>query len=119
MEANVTFATPARINGKMLNGCTLRLSTIGDEEDSQAMAVDLGRPLVPLTSEMCLFSALTGISYDDMRTLSLANYVRIRAAYREVNAMRPTNPAEKPDASPARQTDAAQKAQPDTMQPSS
>ena len=68
---------------------TMKKSTVGDEEDAQAMAVDLGRPFVALTAELCLFSILTGVPYDDLRSLSTVDYDLIRKAYNEVNRPAP------------------------------
>ena len=85
---------PIRAAGKTLNTITVRPSTVGDEEDAQAMAVDMGRPFVALTAEMCLFSVLTEVSYDDLRALSTPDYEKLRKAYNEVNRARPTRPVE-------------------------
>lgn len=104
---SITFDTPLQSNGKSFVSVNMRTPTIGDEEDAQVMAVDMDKGGVLLTVELCLFSILTGIMYDDLRTLPAYEVKKMRAAYHELNTPRPTTrgngkarekPQEKPDA---------------------
>jgi hypothetical protein len=88
----VILSKPIRSGDKMLTSLTVRASTVGDEEDAQVMAVDMGRPLAIMTSELCLFAVLTGVSYDDLRAVSSNDWDKLRKAYNEVNRVRPTQP---------------------------
>lgn len=92
----ITFNPPITVNGKKLSTITLRQSTVGDEEDAQVLALTVAAASeqipVPLTSEICLFATLTGISYDDIRRLRPHEYALLRQAYDEVNSVRPTEP---------------------------
>ncbi|MDL2279068.1 phage tail assembly protein [Desulfovibrio sp. OttesenSCG-928-G11] len=89
----ITLSAPLIVGGKPHPALSIRASTVGDEEDAQALAVNLGRPEVPLTTELCLFSIVTDVSYDDLRALPTSDYEKLRAAYKRVNRPRPLQAA--------------------------
>jgi len=88
---------PLKVGGAELAKLSVRASTVGDEEDAQAMAADMGRANVPLTAELYLFSVITGVAYDDLRLLSAVDYEKIRKAYREVNQPGPLKKEPEPE----------------------
>lgn len=87
---SITFDTPLQSSGKTFASVNMRFPTVGDEEDAQVMAVDLDRGGILLTAELCLFSLLTGIPYDDLRSMPSYEIKKFRKAYHEMNAPRPT-----------------------------
>lgn len=87
---SITFDTPLQSSGKTFASVNMRFPTVGDEEDAQVMAVDLDRGGILLTAELCLFSLLTGIPYDDLRSMPSYEIKKFRRAYHEMNTPRPT-----------------------------
>ncbi|MDE6735577.1 MAG: phage tail assembly protein, partial [Desulfovibrio sp.] len=68
---------------------TLRRSTVGDEEDAMQQAVQLKRGKNPVTVEVCLFSKVTRLPYDAIRSLYGADYAAIREAFKDLNGYTP------------------------------
>ena len=71
---------PIIIQGQPTKKLTVRMPTVGDEEDSMEMAIMFGRASNTMTLEMCLFSKITGVPYDVLRTMDAHNYGLIRDA---------------------------------------
>ena len=86
LKETVVFDKPVMVAGKPLEKVVMATPTIGVEEDAMDLAISLGRAKNPLTSEMCMFSKLTGIPYDALRTLPSYEMEKLRRAYDYVNA---------------------------------
>ena len=83
---SITLEKPLEVGGKRHCTLNMRPATIGDEEDAQVMAVDMGKGGVSMTMELCLFSIVAGVPYDDIRALPPYELRKLRAAYDELNA---------------------------------
>lgn len=77
----IPLDNPVVVGGKPLADLTMKEPTMAEEEDSMAMAVDMGRGQVPLTNEMCMYSLLCSVPYDVIRTMTSADYAKLRDAY--------------------------------------
>lgn len=77
----IPLSHPLTVGGKPLAELTMSEPTMAEEEDSMAMAVDMGRGQVPLTNEMCMYSLLCNVPYDAIRTMTSADYQQLREAY--------------------------------------
>lgn len=86
----IPLDAPVIVGGKPLAELTMKEPTMAEEEDSMAMAVDMGRGQVPLTNEMCMYSLLCSVPYDVIRTMTSADYAKLRDAYGAF--VRPTHP---------------------------
>lgn len=86
----ITLSQAVTVGGVPVTTLTMREPTIGVEEDALSMAVSLGRESNILTTEICLLSRLTGVTYDAVRQMPQHDYVKLRSAY-DVLA-RPTEP---------------------------
>ena len=90
MEFKVVFDKALIVSGKEIREVVMSTPTIGVEEDAMDNAIAAGRSENPIAAEAFLYSALTGIPYDVLRTLPSYEYAKLRAAYDTVN--RPTAP---------------------------
>ena len=80
-EKTVKLLEPVIVGGEERAEVTIRRSTVGDEEDAMDMAIRLKRPKNNVTVEVCMFSKLTKLPYDAIRSMcgqdytALANYL--------------------------------------------
>lgn len=77
----ITLDNPLRLKGADVFELEMKEPTMAEEEDSMALAVDMGRGNVPLTNEMCMYSLLCNVSYEAVRTMTSADYEKLRRAY--------------------------------------
>lgn len=68
-EKNVKLLEPVVVGGEERAEVTIRRSTVGDEEDAMDMAIRLKRPKNSVTVEVCMFSKLTKLPYDAIRSM--------------------------------------------------
>lgn len=102
MHKEIKFDYPVNLSGVMRDCLSMRYPTAGDEEDGMTMAVDNGRGDVPISGELCIFSILCGVPYEDLRTLPSSQYRKLRLAYNQLLTARPTEaPAGEGDLNPA------------------
>ena len=92
----VKLQTPITIGGVEKTEVEVRASTIGDEEDALQEALRLKKGKNALTIEMCLFSKVSKIPYDVLRSMNRADYGAIRDAVNEVNGIEPEDDGENP-----------------------
>lgn len=85
----VKLLEPIQVGGKEITEVTLRRATVGDEEDAMQQAVQLKRGKNPVTVEMCLFSKVTRLPYDAIRSLYGTDYAAIREAFNDLNGYTP------------------------------
>ena len=84
-EAVVELSEPIQVGTETLNTLKIHLPTVGDEEDAMDMAIFAGRPNNPVTLEICLFSKVTGVPYDKLRSMCNQDYAALRAAVTELS----------------------------------
>lgn len=77
----ITLDNPLRVGGADVFELEMKEPTMAEEEDSMALAVDMGRGNVPLTNEMCMYSLLCNVPYEAVRTMTSADYEKLRRAY--------------------------------------
>lgn len=77
----ITLDNPLRLKGGDVFELEMKEPTMAEEEDSMALAVDMGRGNVPLTNEMCMYSLLCNVPYESVRTMTSADYEKLRRAY--------------------------------------
>ena len=92
----VKLQTPITIGGVEKTEVEVRASTIGDEEDALQQAIQLKKGKNALTIEMCLFSKVSKIPYDVLRSMNRADYGAIRVAVNEINGIEPEEEDENP-----------------------
>lgn len=74
-------------DGYMKNGETIKevelkeRITIGMEEEAFDMCVMLGKSRNLITAEICSIAVATGLTYDDVRNFSSADYNLVRGEY--------------------------------------
>lgn len=85
----VKLLEPIQVGGKEVTEVTLRRSTVGDEEDAMQQAVQLKRGKNAVTVEVCLFSKVTRLPYDAIRSLYGTDYAAIREAFNNLNGYTP------------------------------
>lgn len=83
----VKLQEPITISSVETSEVEVRASTIGDEEDALQQAIQLKKGKNALTIEMCLFSKVSKIPYDVLRSMNRADYGAIRLAVNEVNGI--------------------------------
>ena len=77
----ITLDNPLRLKGADVFELEMKEPTMAEEEDSMALAVEMGRGNVPLTNEMCMYSLLCGVPYETIRAMISADYEKLRRAY--------------------------------------
>lgn len=77
----IILDNPLRVGGADVSELEMKEPTMAEEEDSMALAVDMGRGNVPLTNEMCMYSLLCRVPYEAIRTMTSADYEKLRRAY--------------------------------------
>lgn len=77
----IILDNPLRVGGTDVSELEMKEPTMAEEEDSMALAVDMGRGNVPLTNEMCMYSLLCRVPYEAIRTMTSADYEKLRRAY--------------------------------------
>lgn len=87
--ATVTLREPVQTAGQEVTEVTLRRATVGDEEDAMQQAIQLKRGKNPVTVEMCLFSRVTRLPYDVIRTMNGVDYAALREAHNRLNGFVP------------------------------
>ena len=100
----VTLNEPLTIGGKTYTTIDVRRPCVGDEEVAMEQAISMGRGENRVTLEMCLFSILTGIPYDQLRGMDADDYTAIRKAADAVS--RPTKKEEPAAEDPQEQKNA-------------
>ena len=65
--------------------------------DKEAMAIRLKRPKNSVTVEVCMFSKLTRLPYDAIRSLYGPDYTALREALNELNAPEGEDPTMTPE----------------------
>lgn len=83
----VKLSAPLQVGGKDVWELTVRPTIIADEEDAMQDAVNLKRGTNPLTAEMTLLARIARVPYDALRSLSSGDYLKLRAAFNEVNSV--------------------------------
>lgn len=94
----ITLENPLRVKGADVSELIMKEPTMAEEEDSMALAVDMGRGNVPLTNEMCMYSLLCNVPYDAIRAMTSADYEKLRRAYN--GFVRPTRRTARPGTPP-------------------
>ncbi len=84
----IALSRPLRLKTGEIFELEMKEPTMADEEDSMAMAVDMGRGQVPLTNEMCMYAMLCNVPYEAIRSMHSGDYEKLRVAYRDF--VRPT-----------------------------
>lgn len=81
----VVLREPLTIGGQRYTSIDVRRPCVGDEEDAMEQALAMGRGENRVTMELCLYSLLTQIPYDQLRTMDADDYRNIRDAVRDVS----------------------------------
>ena len=71
----------------------VRRPTVADEEDAMDMAIGMRKGDNRITLEVCTYSRVTGIKYEDLRNMDADDFTKIRNAYARVVA--PLEPSER------------------------
>lgn len=82
-ELTIHLVNPITLKGVPVSQLTMREPSMAEEEDSMAMAIDMGRGQNPLTNEMFMYSLLCSIPYDAIRVMKSVDYHKLRSAYGE------------------------------------
>lgn len=96
-EKTIKLLEPVVVGGKERAEVTIRRSTVGDEEDAMDMAIRLKRPKNNVTVEVCMFSKLTKLPYDAIRSMCGQDYTALREALNELNAPEGEDPTMTPE----------------------
>ena len=86
----IALSRPLRLKTGEIFELEMKEPTMAEEEDSMAMAVDMGRGQVPLTTEMCMYALLCNVPYSAIRSMPSVDYEKLRNAYQSF--VRPTGP---------------------------
>ena len=89
-KIEISLDYPVKVGGKALSVLEMREPTMADEEDSMDMAISLGRPRNPITTEMCILGILCGVPYEEVRRMHTVDYKKMRSCYDKLT--RPTRP---------------------------
>lgn len=92
--AQVTLHEPLTIGGKTYTAIDVRRPCVGDEEDAMDQALAMGKGENRVTLELCLYSKITLIPYDVLRTMDADDYRSIRDAAVELARPMETAPEE-------------------------
>lgn len=84
-EKTIDLLEPVTVGGVEMPQVSIRRSTVGDEEDAMEMAIRLKRPKNSVTVEVCMFSKLTKLPYDVVRSMCGQDYTALRDALSELN----------------------------------
>lgn len=84
-EKTIDLLEPLIVGGTEMHQVTIRRSTVGDEEDAMEMAIRLKRPKNSVTVEVCMFSKLTKLPYDAVRSMCGQDYTALREALSALN----------------------------------
>lgn len=95
-EKTIKLLEPVVVGGKERAEVTIRRSTVGDEEDAMDMAIRLKRPKNNVTVEVCMFSKLTKLPYDAIRSMCGQDYTALREALNELNSPEEEDPTMAP-----------------------
>lgn len=98
----IPLDAPLAVGGKSLAALTMREPTMAEEEDAMAQAVDLGRGMVPLTTEMCMYASLCNVPYDAVRSMKSVDYQKLRDAYQRFTRPTATRPEDAGGLCPSR-----------------
>ena len=96
-KKQVKLLEPITVGGEEVTEISIRRSTVGDEEDAMEMAIRLKRPKNSVTVEVCMFSKLTRLPEDAIRSLYGPDYTALREALNELNAPEGEDPTMTPE----------------------
>ena len=83
-EETIKLFKPFTIAGNRITELTMREPNMGIEEDAAQDAITIGRGNNPICGEMCTFSRLCGVKYEDIRAMPTSDYEKLRAAYQRL-----------------------------------
>ena len=89
----VTLSKPITVGKTTVEKVEIKPLTMGDNEDAMALAVQMGKADNQFTIALCLLSKATGIAYDKLRALPMADGQRLINAMNTV-ATTDENPTE-------------------------